>query len=99
MSEVKHLPGPWFAGVLCGPEMEETISIGPFEKEVHYEDSICEVWHGNYNAVANAKLIAAAPELLEALEGLVDSIECAGWHPSHVEQAKEVIAKAKGVEA
>ena len=99
MSEVKHTPGPWFAGVLAGPEMEETISIGPMEKEVHYEDCLCEVWHGNYDAEANAKLIAAAPELLEALEELVESAKCAGWHPSHIEQAKEVIAKAKGVES
>jgi hypothetical protein len=48
---------------------------------------------------ANARLIAAAPELLEALEAFkaIDAFE--GWHPKYrdaIEKAEAAIAKATG---
>ena len=50
-----------------------SISVGPFDVMDrpgghHYEDTICEVWNDNHDAEANARLIAAAPALREALE-------------------------------
>ena len=49
------------------------------------------------DAEANANLIAAAPELLEALEAIVDSGEIPYCESSPlVTQAKAAIAKAKG---
>lgn len=57
---------------------------------------------------ADADLICAAPDLLEALEGLVKSNEDhnervsqivgkpAGWHDSYLDQARAAIAKARG---
>lgn len=60
---------------------------------------------------ANARLIAAAPEMLEALEALLPDIECRcgeayterGIHESnslchHIEAVKAAIAKATGEE-
>ena len=38
----------------------------------------------------------AAPDLLEALEDLVEKIEDAGWHHEITETARSAIAKAKG---
>lgn len=45
--------------------------------------------------VGNARLIAAAPELLEALEYMVDALGFGTEHPS-VELARAAIAKARG---
>ena len=47
-------------------------------------------------ARANARLIAAAPDLLEALVALRGA--CMAKHPSLLDQADKAIAKAKGEE-
>jgi len=44
---------------------------------------------------ANARLIAAAPELLEALNGLLNALPSATTHPA-IKAARAVIAKAEG---
>jgi hypothetical protein len=62
MSEQKHTPGPWESG-------NGTTSIyGSDGKEVARR-----IWHGpqdDERSLANARLIAASPEVLEALKGL-----------------------------
>lgn len=58
--ENKHTPGPWTVG--------DTPAIV-------YDDNACEVAIATFNqesCEANARLIAAAPELLAALEAWVD---------------------------
>ena len=47
---------------------------------------------------ANMALIAAAPELLAALEFCADALntEAGGLYKAHIEQARAAIAKAKG---
>lgn len=46
---------------------------------------------------ANARLIAAAPDLLEALELLLDKIGTVVWHDDYsAEMARAAIARAKG---
>ena len=50
----------WYRGVLHG-DVAKAITIGPFEADDHYEDTICEVWDGNYIAENNADFIANAP--------------------------------------
>lgn len=45
---------------------------------------------------ANIDLIAAAPELLEALELIVDHYRPSGWHEGDFSLAKQAIAKARG---
>lgn len=63
MSELKHAPGPW-----------ELDGIGVYPVSGHRaHDAICEMSPGQENArySANARLIVAAPEILEALIGMV----------------------------
>jgi hypothetical protein len=72
-----YTTGPWYASPEI-PDEEDILppyySIGPFEAERHYEDTICEVWTGNHDGKANAQLISAAPDLLDALTGLLDVV-------------------------
>lgn len=48
------------------------------------------------DARANARLIAAAPELLEALRDLAESVRAAGITGPYLDAADAAIAKAKG---
>jgi hypothetical protein len=94
----KHTPGPW----VIGPDEEYDpavcVSGDGFD--------ICTAWSGYFAANANAKLIAAAPDLLEALEQstkewieLALSGDCGNWNVdqmSVVTNARAAIAKAKG---
>lgn len=54
--------------------------------------------NGIAEMTANAALIAAAPELLAALEFCAEALdtEAGGLYKAHVEQARAAIAKAKG---
>jgi hypothetical protein len=99
-TQATHTPGPW-----------------EISKNEAGELDICEAGAGNMladlakckNAEANARLIAAAPDLLEALRGLIDQLEAAGihipgedsgqWHGAEgisFSRAIEAIAKAEG---
>ena len=96
----KHTPGPWRDALTCGAIVSDTaIEHGP-----HGCD--CVQYYGGHLiaesfAACNRPLIAAAPELLEALEGLM-ALESRGrimpigkeW-----DAARAVIAKATGVQA
>jgi len=84
---MKYTPGPW----VYNKEYDRVCS----GKEV-----IC---YGSPNFEANAPLIAAAPELLEALRGLVGAHLAAPGPrgvmldvPHFLEQAEAAIAKAEG---
>ena len=94
MSEEKHTPGPWLVSGRC--------SVRGSAKEYIARAN----W---FNGEANARLISAAPELLEALIEVTASLawnahgECRAIHdgpimPSAmaIEVAKAAIAKAKG---
>jgi hypothetical protein len=87
---MKHTPGPWMVeggGFVGGP-----VGYG----------RICQFWNkfeeDFRNADANARLIAAAPELLRVLKAALYQTGCDGdlcgyvWH----EEAREIIAKAEG---
>jgi hypothetical protein len=89
----KHTPGPWFYYVT--PSGVRYKVHGP---TVDY--FICDV--KGSNDLANARLIAAAPELLEALEKLADQAASNNDYDSDrglqaaVEQARTIISKATG---
>ena len=95
---MSHTPGPW--KVLCGDVVLECN-----EKEV-------VAWVGNIDGqmINNAHLIAAAPEMLEALENLVAINEAHNqavegvigrpveWKDGYLDEARAAIRKARGEE-
>lgn len=93
MKEFKGTPGPWFEhrdgfstvyieARIGGGMIQEVAACGPCDK-------------GSDQQSANAKLIAAAPELLEALIKLVDIVDDMVHGPS-TDAAHSAINKALG---
>ena len=95
----KYTPGPW--------------NFQPCDEYVNCFDVLCEEDYyvatthdgvrGDKNAGANARLIAAAPDLLEALQNIAEhwnqdqneaAMADACWHAIHT--ARAAIAKATG---
>jgi hypothetical protein len=104
-----HTPGPWeYLGQVATPSSSGfkiwTVRLPYHEGAVVRSPGaservvLVEGWGGD-EATANAHLIAAAPDLLEALERCVGSLGVAssagGDHPDVV-LARTAIAKARG---
>lgn len=97
--ENKHTPGIWTYSRECayGYDIRSNdVRDGIWVANVHNE-------HGNENGFpsaqekeANARLIAAAPELLECLEGVFEALKEGTYGESHVEWIIRAIAKARG---
>ena len=79
----QHTPGPWHTAGDQGVQIRSQ------------RDQIAKVWTMRGNEwKANARLIAAAPELLEALKAvLANSLDSKGLADAH-KQARAAIAKA-----
>lgn len=91
MPEFKGTPGPWEHLKDCEPDP----SLVMIDDSDGFDNEICVV-HGEHRA-ANARLIAAAPELLEALECAVSAWCPNGKAESNLwERCMSVIAKATG---
>lgn len=97
----KHTPGPWFHALQAGAETQHFI-YGP-----HGKPRIAEVLGNSTEQItANARLIAAAPELLAALQAvlamdvkghsLLDRLQFSPEGRALSEQCLGAIAKAKG---
>ena len=99
MSE-KWTAGPWFVSDDPRPDMEWNRHIAT---DLAGENRICFMANGGPERdgefAANARLIAAAPELFQALDALL------GWHESDptsagalyaANHARRVLAKARG---
>lgn len=97
MSKTEHTPGPW--------KHDTTFHL--YEKD-RYNSVIAgngfEDGDNNYHGFtlngimtdADAKLIAAAPELLEALEELYNAIDsCVDLRPSLLQKCRTAIKNAK----
>ena len=92
----QHTPGPWLV-------YAKTVTVG-------CDNGYDVTANGNYVRVAqscneaNARLIAAAPELLELLEEALDNDEaCEGFNESNMsdslrQKIKTAIARAKGLQ-
>lgn len=89
MNELKATPGPWMPAVVDGGW------DAVCEKD-NRESVICSLKLNNSD---NAHLIAAAPEMYEALENCIGYIEMCSPHPCEAsDMAKEVLKKARGEE-
>lgn len=88
---MKHTPGPWL--------IENTKTGGTWINTSFAGFSICHLI-GQPEIKANAALIAAAPEMLEALEVCISQIEefSTGIDSKRfaIQIAKEAIAKSRG---
>lgn len=77
----QHTPGPWIASgsqILQGGQLKDwklVIASLPSRSDLQPKLDSAAKNYGERNA--NARLIAAAPELLEALRGLYSSL---AWH-------------------
>lgn len=95
MRKQSHTPGPWvsrnnmvFGGKKC--ICSNVNAASPTPQNIAEDVAM---------SIANARLIAAAPELLEALEKAVEPLEmykCYGWpdYDGVIRQIKSAIAKA-----
>lgn len=100
----EHTPGPW--KVFWGKRKRHMfIGIGT-EAGEGVTDPHFSLWRGDSEeAAANARLIAAAPDLLEALRALADAhymtISSEGYDPTHsdcpvLNDAHAAISRATG---
>lgn len=97
MSEVKHTKGPWHVGGKA--------SVIIYSPDGHAVAN-AEVYHTHFGGVAetqaNARLIAAAPEILKSLKLIVDfggdcyDIDSGKLKGDLIDQARAALAKAKG---
>lgn len=89
----KHTPGPWSAAPV--------LSFGEFEIAGANKEEVALIYGysggdepGANPSEANARLIAAAPELLEALKAVLD--DKTRTYAVRCMKARAVIAKAEG---
>lgn len=83
----QHTPGPWKA------HPTGLARSGLPEYQIHWSDigeCVAEVVHGD----ADARLIAAAPDLLEALKDALCALDCCGKDYAAASVARAAIAKA-----
>ena len=104
MTDTKHTPGPW---LVVSDESAAQVTGYPCIHAADYTVVGIEGMFGHIGTdFANAHLIAAAPDLLDALEQstkewveLAMSGDCGNWdvdQMSVVTNARAAIAKAKG---
>lgn len=84
----EYTPGPW-------KKNRKSTPVGLAKYEVQYGEHAENICDHVYQE-EDANLIAAAPDLLEALEVCVEKL----WHTNKaaIEQARVAIAKARGKE-
>lgn len=93
MSTATHTSGPW--KVMA---MDEGLSINQEAAETFMELSIAGLYGDYEQNEPNSRLIAAAPDLLEALESVLrDHVEFGGLHIDTAIKVITAINKAKGL--
>lgn len=95
--KTKHTPGPWMTWDESAAEISILRHDDTDEPEGNRVVAVAWIAPSHYEVIANARLIAAAPELLEALKGACeehDGVErrVAPWYL----KASAAIAKAEG---
>lgn len=108
-AELKSTPGPWFVDDVTNmPVVYVTTHAPPYSTDDDGYSALDEiaVLYGDEVRIANARLIAAAPELLAALQNLVPRFERACAYAENdpetialsVADARAAIAKATGTD-
>lgn len=98
MSAAKHTPAPWTVTDTGVRDVGGYIAFTP--KAFHYPNQDERYEKEILEREANARLIAAAPELLEALKEIIYSCEIPFCDPSElVIKARAAIAIAEGKQA
>jgi len=102
MTEKQWTEGPW----KLRPEFSEDHGQYSIEGADGIELTRVEAWMGKHReeSRANARLIAAAPELYEALEDIVQTMRAQQrngiyWDPQTVEAADAALLRARNGEA
>lgn len=89
-------PGPWDAG-WWGCLLRDLHNFAPSFIEEERREGFGYPGYGYGDEYADGRLIAAAPELYEALEWCVNhNGECLGDHATKLAEANEALAKARG---
>lgn len=93
-TKAQYTPGPW---QVFPPDMPVQIKaiLGYLDMDESQLIPVTRLGRG-VNTEANARLIAAAPILFEALEALLNETKAGGWDCLPVEMAKYAIRKVKG---
>ncbi len=93
----KYTKGPWKYSIRkiesCSKCTPNPGSIGDVRSEMQ---DICTIYTDK-NQQANARLISAAPELLEALKNLVSRATASEENTTIFKQANQAIAKAEDI--
>jgi hypothetical protein len=85
MSKVKHTPGPWVVAETSAPYSEIEAK----------GQRILMLYGTRYTQSCNARLIAAAPDMLVVLKEAVDHAHVYDTNPALVELFKAVISKTE----
>ena len=96
----KHTPGPWLIETFMRPTKGEVTQVAAFSEDGNR--ILCCVVE-SFKKIEDSRLIAAAPELLEALKAVLNEFAKDGHggefedgeHP-YVDAARAAIAKATG---
>jgi hypothetical protein len=89
---MKHTPGPW----QLLPRTEDLPAYVCKDANDKLNTEIAVIYRATDDCDANARLIAAAPELLEALEACFSALNNEGRYQGERSQASRALAKAKG---
>ena len=97
----KHTPGPWAwygPNMLCGGERQSDCVLKSADDGKPYGlgTPLIEHHFDGDTAKANARLIAAAPDLLDALRMVLDDPNAFDGRPRTYEIVCKAIAKAEG---
>ena len=99
--EKRYTPGPWRVGDTEDKEnfLQKPIWSDERRAVVAYvvgsTNPMLDWYSGAYNYHVNAHIIAAAPELLEALEAIMEN-DGTMMRPNCIDKARDAIAKAYG---
>jgi len=102
MSESKHTPGPWTVEHRKDNGEMMSAQFGFIHGPKGKSDWVADVGYlhndNGSGSMTNARLIAAAPELLAALSAILDMATDNRTHGSEIDMACAAIAKATGRE-